>query len=311
MTDDGETADWDGAIDELLDREDLDEELPDAARERMWESISASVGAEAEAGDAETGGDAAGGAATGGTDSGASGSAGIDEWLGSSSVVRTVASFLVGATAGAGGYALYDASAGDSEPRERVVDVRPDASVAADTGPDGERIDAGDSGGGSGAETGDADAGGADGADSADAPLDGDVRPSPTASEAGGAGDRGERRLEDTGQPGATGAEVGADGAADAGPRLSDERLVLSRAQAALGRGHPERALEALEEHAERYPDGRLAEERDMLRVRALSVAGRKGRARRRAREFLETYSESIFEGMMRRILRESADASD
>lgn len=308
MTDDGETADWEGAIDELLDREDLDEELPDAARERIWASISASVGAEAEAGDSETGGDASGGAASGGADSGASGSAGIGEWLGSSSVVRTVASFLVGATAGAGGYALYDASAGDSDPRERVVYVRPDASVAADTGPGGERIDAGDSGSSSDANAGDADVGGTG---SAAAPTDGGLRSSPTASEAGGEGDRGERRLKDTGQPGATGAEVGADGAADAGPRLSDERLVLSRAQAALGRGHPERALEALEEHAERYPDGRLAEERDMLRVRALSAAGRKESARRRAREFLETYSESIFEGMMRRILRESADASD
>ena len=46
----------------------------------------------------------------------------------------------------------------------------------------------------------------------------------------------------------------------------------------------PPNALVALAEHARRFPDGRLAEEREALRVRSLLALGRRHKARKRPR---------------------------
>lgn len=60
---------------------------------------------------------------------------------------------------------------------------------------------------------------------------------------------------------------------------IREEVALLSRAQAALSRGRPQEALEALSEHAARFPRGALAEERAATRARTLCALGRKQEA--------------------------------
>ncbi|HVY44424.1 MAG TPA: hypothetical protein VHB21_01045 [Minicystis sp.] len=60
---------------------------------------------------------------------------------------------------------------------------------------------------------------------------------------------------------------------------LAEERSLIDTARAAIGRGNAAGALEKLEEHARRFPRGRLTEEREALWVMALSGAARDARA--------------------------------
>lgn len=60
---------------------------------------------------------------------------------------------------------------------------------------------------------------------------------------------------------------------------IREEVALLSKAQAALSRGRPQEALEALSEHAARFPRGALAEERGATRARTLCALGRKQEA--------------------------------
>ena len=59
------------------------------------------------------------------------------------------------------------------------------------------------------------------------------------------------------------------------GNEIRQEVTLLSKAQAALSRGRPQEALEALAEHAQRFPRGVLSEERAATRVRTLCALGR------------------------------------
>jgi hypothetical protein len=54
---------------------------------------------------------------------------------------------------------------------------------------------------------------------------------------------------------------------------LRAERLLLEAAAAALMRGDPESAIPALRKHAQRFPRGALAEEREALLARALAAS--------------------------------------
>jgi TolA-binding protein len=54
---------------------------------------------------------------------------------------------------------------------------------------------------------------------------------------------------------------------------LRAERLLLEAASAALMRGDPESAIPALRKHAQRFPNGALAEEREALLERALAAS--------------------------------------
>ena len=54
---------------------------------------------------------------------------------------------------------------------------------------------------------------------------------------------------------------------------LRAERLLLEAASAALMRGDPESAIPTLRKHAQRYPTGALAEEREALLERALAAS--------------------------------------
>jgi hypothetical protein len=47
--------------------------------------------------------------------------------------------------------------------------------------------------------------------------------------------------------------------------------------------------------HQRRFPDGRLAEERERLRIQALIDSGDRSGARARAEEFRRRYPKSIF----------------
>ncbi len=64
------------------------------------------------------------------------------------------------------------------------------------------------------------------------------------------------------------------------------ERLVLDRARAALQRGLPDEALVALMSHARQFPDGALAEERDVLLIEAYLRANNPDLARKRIERY-------------------------
>lgn len=59
------------------------------------------------------------------------------------------------------------------------------------------------------------------------------------------------------------------------GNQIRQEVALLSKAQTALSRGKPQEALEALSEHAQRFPRGVLSEERAATRARTLCALGR------------------------------------
>ena len=75
---------------------------------------------------------------------------------------------------------------------------------------------------------------------------------------------------------------------------LAAERALLEVARTAVSRGQSEATLTALERHERRFPAGRLAEERDSLRVQALAQAGRGAEARERAARYRRDYPDSL-----------------
>jgi len=75
---------------------------------------------------------------------------------------------------------------------------------------------------------------------------------------------------------------------------LADERGLLEMARTALARGQSDAALEALEGHARRFPQGQLVEEREGLAILALAAAGRGEEARRRSASFQAKYPNSL-----------------
>ena len=78
-------------------------------------------------------------------------------------------------------------------------------------------------------------------------------------------------------------------------PRLLRAELeLLRRAHAAYASQEYTGALLVLAEHAHRFPSGRLAEEREALRVRSLADVGRKDEARRAAANFAARFPRSV-----------------
>jgi hypothetical protein len=76
---------------------------------------------------------------------------------------------------------------------------------------------------------------------------------------------------------------------------LSGERTLVDRARAALARGDPPSALDAIAKHQTAFPRGQLAEEREALAVQALVAAGRVQEAADRAGRFRKAYPTSVF----------------
>jgi outer membrane protein assembly factor BamD (BamD/ComL family) len=62
---------------------------------------------------------------------------------------------------------------------------------------------------------------------------------------------------------------------------------------------NPKEALAKLEEHARRFPNGTLAQEREVMAIDALLRLGRRADAESRAERFKQTYARS---GHVRRI---------
>jgi len=74
---------------------------------------------------------------------------------------------------------------------------------------------------------------------------------------------------------------------------LSDELRVLAPARAAVARGDFGAALTAIAEHARRFREGRLVEEREALRVKALAGLGNVKEARAASAEFRRRFPRS------------------
>lgn len=102
-------------------------------------------------------------------------------------------------------------------------------------------------------------------------------------------------RASRTGAGSVGGAAGGAsDEAAGDGGALAAEAALLQRAQTALAAGDPEGALRSLGEHARGFKDGVLARERDALRVTALCAAGRTDEGRAEGEAFLRAHAGSL-----------------
>jgi len=75
---------------------------------------------------------------------------------------------------------------------------------------------------------------------------------------------------------------------------VREELRLLRRARAAVGRADYAAALFPIGEHARRFPDGKLAEEREALRVKSLAGLGRTEQARRAAARFEARFPNSV-----------------
>ncbi|MBN1611883.1 MAG: hypothetical protein JW940_34950 [Polyangiaceae bacterium] len=95
-----------------------------------------------------------------------------------------------------------------------------------------------------------------------------------------------------------------------AGPAISAteahamELRVLQPAQQDVARQDYASAMAAIEKHQRRFPSGRLAEEREALRVKALLGLGRTAEAQRVGARFHERFPKSALCGRMDRMLR-------
>jgi len=75
----------------------------------------------------------------------------------------------------------------------------------------------------------------------------------------------------------------------------AQELAVLQPARSAIVRGDFAAALQAVSEHSRLFPAGLLGEERDALRVRALSGLHRSEEANRAVAAFRRRYPRSVF----------------
>lgn len=80
-----------------------------------------------------------------------------------------------------------------------------------------------------------------------------------------------------------------------------DEIVLMKRAAGALRAGQGGEALSLLSEHAARFPQGMLAQERDGLRVLALCASGDAEHARREAERFLQRAPQSPLAARIRK----------
>ena len=81
---------------------------------------------------------------------------------------------------------------------------------------------------------------------------------------------------------------------------LDSELGLLRRAYLELNASRPARALEAIDEHAYRFPRGELVESREVARMLALCGLDRELEAKALAKKFIETHPGSPFTGRVR-----------
>jgi hypothetical protein len=78
-------------------------------------------------------------------------------------------------------------------------------------------------------------------------------------------------------------------------PTIDEEVKLMNAAQSALRAGDSKHALELLNEHAARFPSGKLATARQVTHMMALCQAGKSGQARQEAASFLAKNPSSPF----------------
>jgi len=83
---------------------------------------------------------------------------------------------------------------------------------------------------------------------------------------------------------------------------LRAELRLLQRARAAVAGERFGAALIPIDEHARQFKDGRLAEEREALRVKALAALGRSDEARRAAAAFQSRFPRSVLSPAVSRV---------
>ena len=75
---------------------------------------------------------------------------------------------------------------------------------------------------------------------------------------------------------------------------LAEQQTLLNQARAALAKGDYLAALQAVELHGRRYPNGIMTEEREALAIKALAGKGNYGDARARGARFRERFPHSL-----------------
>jgi hypothetical protein len=83
---------------------------------------------------------------------------------------------------------------------------------------------------------------------------------------------------------------------------LAEEAALLERARGALA-SSPGEALARTEEHAARFPSGKLGMERELVAIDALRRLGRRAEARTRAESLLERAHGGLYEPRLRQLL--------
>jgi hypothetical protein len=81
---------------------------------------------------------------------------------------------------------------------------------------------------------------------------------------------------------------------------LDREMQLLKRAQVAQAAGRPTEALSILADHAKQFPNGKLAESREVARVLSLCQAGQTQASRAAAERFLASHPNSPFASRVR-----------
>lgn len=103
-------------------------------------------------------------------------------------------------------------------------------------------------------------------------------------------------------EPLAAGVETNAEVA-----RRSAEHQLLDRARAAVTSGRVDEALRLVAEHEQRFSEGRLVEEREVIALEALSRAGRRDEVRSRGERFLSSTPRSLYAPRVRRLVRDAS----
>ncbi|HOU90226.1 MAG TPA: hypothetical protein PLU22_04230 [Polyangiaceae bacterium] len=91
---------------------------------------------------------------------------------------------------------------------------------------------------------------------------------------------------------------------------LIEESAWLTAARAALRRGSLVEATRHLDAHERRFPDGRLVQEREALRIEALHQAGSDAAAAQRLEDYARRYPESPHAARLEQILARDGETS-
>jgi hypothetical protein len=97
----------------------------------------------------------------------------------------------------------------------------------------------------------------------------------------------------------------------DSDRSVAAEVALLRRVSDSLRAGDAKSALAGVDEHARRFPNGTLAEEREMERIVALCALGRRDAAARATDRFARVYASSSYEPRIREACATTAPKSD